>query len=432
MALPIDYFQPQTFAQSNPFLTGFGAGQGLITQGLQNQQLGLNNQILGVNAQYAQPMAQQDLLKSQLNNQILQPQAQYAPQMTLADLALKQAMPGYYGAMSAEAMSKVPLNQAQTQMTEAQIPYMPYQMMGKYYQGLGQYMAHGPASLAVRMQSNPAFQSLVANNPQAQANYTGLMQSALANQVSVPQLPGMPGVNLNASQMPQPTPQQSMQQGATVPTAYGQVSPTDMNAVGNAAQNAYLKTAYTPQQIQQMTYENSAENMLKQVDMPSIAKFAGLAGHANMAGSKYASAFGLNTDPNYQKFVNFKETQAPLIANEIRRAYGSQATDSEQEIMTNLANPIYWDKSPTIALNQMDSLLSTLRANAQAISQPKNMNLAQTLHSISNPMTASPGMSSAGAQTGSRVRVMDPSGKVGTISAANLQAALSNGFKQVQ
>lgn len=429
MALPVDYFQPETFAQANPFLTGFGAGQQLINQGLLNQGQQYKNQVAAAQAKYANPEAQQQLLKDQLNNQILQPQAQYAPQMTLADLALKQAMPGYYGAMGQEAMSKIPLNQAQANMANAQIPYLPYQMMGKYYQGLGQYMAHGPQSLAVRMQNNPAFQNYVSNNPQAQANYAGLMQSVLNNQVTTPNLPGMAPNILNASQNQQQAP---MQQN-TIPSAYGMVNPSDINSITNATQNAFMKTAYTPQQQQQMTYENSAENMLGQIapDLPDITKYAGLAGHAGLTADKYASAFGLKTDPSYSKFVNFSQTQAPVIANELRRALGGQATDSEREIMDNLANPVYWNKSPQIAMNQMQSLFNTLRSNAQAITQPKNANLAQAIGSINSPLRA-PNISATLNPNTSRIRVMSPDGKVGTISKNNLNDALSSGYKQVQ
>lgn len=416
MALPIDYFQPETFSQANPFLQGMSAVQDLYAKNLANK-------IAQVQAQYAQPAAQQELLKSQLSNQILQPQAQYAPQMTQAELALKQAMPGYYGAMSSEAMSKIPLNEEQAKMVAAQIPYAPYQMMGKYYQGLGQYMAHGPSSLAVRMQNNPAFQNFVANNPQAQANYAGLMQSVLNNQVSVPNLPGMPPNVLNASQSSSQTPQQG------VPTAYGNVSPSDIGAVTNATQNAFMKTAFTPQQIQQMTYENSAENMLKQAlpDLPEVTKFAGLAGHANMTADKYASAFGLKNDPSYSKFVNFSQTQAPIIANELRRAFGGQATDTEREIMDNLANPVYWNKSPQIAMGQMQTLFNTLKANAQAITQPKNVNLAQALGSIGNPLKVPQPQSFNSNQL---VTMKAPNGELFKIPAKNLQEALKRGAIQ--
>lgn len=429
MALPIDYFAPETFAQANPFLSGFNAGQATINKGLINQGQQYMNQMNAAKAQYAMPEAQQQLLKDQLNNQILQPQAQYAPQMTLADLALKQAMPGYYGAMGQEALSKIPLNQAQANMANAQIPYLPYQMMGKYYQGLGQYMAHGPQSLAVRMQNNPAFQNYVSNNPQAQANYAGLMQSVLNNQITTPNLPGMRPNVLNASQNQQQIPTQPN----AVPSAYGYVNPSDINSITNATQNAFMKTAYTPQQQQQMTYENSAENMLGQIapDLPEITKYAGLAGHAGMTADKYASAFGLKTDPTYSKFVNFSETQAPIIANELRRAFGGQATDSEREIMDNLANPVYWNKSPQIAMGQMQTLFDTLRANAQAITQPKNANLAQAIGSISSPLKV-PNIATTLNPNSNRIRVMSPDGKIGSISKNNLNDALSAGYKQVQ
>lgn len=111
MALPIDYFTPETFAQANPFLAGFNAGQATINKGLLNQGQQYLNQMNAAKAQYAMPEAQQQLLKDQLNNQILQPQAQYAPQLTLADLALKQTMPNYYNAQASLAGTEAAKNQ---------------------------------------------------------------------------------------------------------------------------------------------------------------------------------------------------------------------------------------------------------------------------------------------------------------------------------
>lgn len=155
MALPIDYFQPETFAQANPFIAGFGAGQDLIGQGLQNQGAQYANQIASVNAQYAQPMAQQNLLNSQLNNQILQPQAQYAPQMTLADLALKQEMPKYYGALSGEAGSRAAMNFAQTNILKQQTPYLVQKAQADVYSDPMLTRANQMAMAQQAAQSNP-------------------------------------------------------------------------------------------------------------------------------------------------------------------------------------------------------------------------------------------------------------------------------------
>lgn len=131
MAIPVDYFQPESFQQANPFLSGFGATQGIIGQNLQNQQLSaalqgqnINNQIMSAKAQYAMPEEQQALLQAQLRNQILQPQAQYAPQMTQAQLALARTMPGYYSAMANEAGARAGFMGAQTNLLKQQTPYM--------------------------------------------------------------------------------------------------------------------------------------------------------------------------------------------------------------------------------------------------------------------------------------------------------------------
>ena len=165
MPLPLMYFNPLTTEQANPVLAGAGAAQSLIGQGVTNQQLlatligqKLQNQITGVQAQYAQPEAQQELLKNQLMNQILQPQAQYAPQMTLADLALKRALPGYYGAMAADASARAGYTGAQTNLLKQQTPYMVQKAQADVYSDPLLSRANQLAMAQTQAATNPALQ----------------------------------------------------------------------------------------------------------------------------------------------------------------------------------------------------------------------------------------------------------------------------------
>lgn len=136
MAIPIVNFQPETFAQTQPVAQGISTSNELLRQALMNKYMQSQNQIAQAQAQYAQPMAQQDLLKSQLNNQILQPQAQYSPQLTMADLALKRAMPNYYNSMA--SMSSAEANKTNTllpyDMQKAQGSVFSDPIMSRLYQ----------------------------------------------------------------------------------------------------------------------------------------------------------------------------------------------------------------------------------------------------------------------------------------------------------
>jgi hypothetical protein len=104
MAIPVDYFQPESFQQANPMLSGIGAAQGLYQQAVQNR--------------YLAPMLAAQLQKSQLTNQIMQPQAQYAPQITQAQLAYQQAQAPYLKAQTQGILSgQIPLQMAQAGLT---------------------------------------------------------------------------------------------------------------------------------------------------------------------------------------------------------------------------------------------------------------------------------------------------------------------------
>lgn len=131
-------FQPETFAQANPVLTGIQAAQ-------QTRANAYNNQIAAARAQYAQQMGAQGLQQAILNNQVLGAKAQtalpqanattqilqntanYAPQMSQSTLATQAAsrglmgsQSGYYGAnaglIGQEAQKAAFFNQHPTSM----------------------------------------------------------------------------------------------------------------------------------------------------------------------------------------------------------------------------------------------------------------------------------------------------------------------------
>lgn len=100
MAIGLEQFTPETFAQANPFLTGFDAAQ--------------NSYQNAIRSQYAQPMAQQALMKAQYGNQILSPLAQNAPALVHQELLNAIANVANTKAHTAQIyQGQIPLNQAQ-------------------------------------------------------------------------------------------------------------------------------------------------------------------------------------------------------------------------------------------------------------------------------------------------------------------------------
>lgn len=142
MALPVDYFQPETFQQANPMTTGIGAAQQIYQQGIRNQ--------------YLAPMLAQQLQQAQLNNQILQPQAQYAPQMTQAELAYRQAQAPYVQAQTQGILKgQIPLDLAESAKDYAMLPLLGAQAgLTNTQTEMNQFKINNPALMLPGMSQN--------------------------------------------------------------------------------------------------------------------------------------------------------------------------------------------------------------------------------------------------------------------------------------
>jgi hypothetical protein len=325
------------------------------------------------------------------------------------------------------------------------LPYTPYKfispMMGNYARLLGAGN-NTQNSLSRYLQETPSGQAFVKNNPNVlQYLNTGAQdQGSVINQgiIGSAAMPGMPNVNLGqigntlqgvgmdqktidslmplmgqgqqtqmannqmmGNQVASPTP------AVTRPANYGTtggpaplpsnfaLTPDQINkarvnpAINDQAQAVADKATnnqYTSQQLQQMTYDNSAQNMLQQVapQLDQIKQYAGLKGTGQLVSDRLKAAFG-EADPRYQSYNNFTRVQAPLVVNEIRRAFGGQATDAERSVMDQLVKPNYWDSNPSLAPAQMQALADSLHANTRAISQSKSQNVAQAQQSLNQP-----------------------------------------------
>jgi hypothetical protein len=227
------YFQPETFAQANPVLTGYEAAQQMRANQYNNQiaaakaqyaqpmaaqglqQAILNNQVLGATAQYAMPNAN-------LNNQILQNTANYAPQVSQANIANTNAQSGYYGA-NAGYMG------AQANVINQTLPYKVQQAQGAVY-------------------TDPILSRLY---QLTQANRTGTINPSLLRNVGMSAQP----INQTSNQTsPQSTPDlNSYIAPSSSPLPTNQILP--QNAYG-----APLQTPVTPQTAPQAYNGNGMQN----------------------------------------------------------------------------------------------------------------------------------------------------------------------------
>ena len=172
MAIPVMNFQPESFQQANPFLTGMQAGQGIAAQGIQNA--------------YLAPELASQLQARQLQNQMLQAQVPYAAPQAAAALGLAQA--------------RIPQTEAQTGLLQAQTQFFPVTAAGKYYQGMGDYLRgmnyFNPLSNVIRMQNSPVFQQNLAQNPQLLQQVLRLQNLGATNPMALTMMGGgmgMPG-----------------------------------------------------------------------------------------------------------------------------------------------------------------------------------------------------------------------------------------------
>lgn len=391
----IGNIEPETFAQANPFLTGFATGQDIIGQGLQNQ------------GQYYQ-------------NKITQQQVPYAGPMAAAQLGLTQAQAG---------------------LANAQIPYVGYQALGSLYGGMGRMMASNPSAMIIKaIQNNPQLQALMNNNPQfaQEVENAAMIEGAMAGGGyfnMIPPVPGVQGINganqnfnttqpvtnnsginmpgaPNGAQLPNnmappqtpqsaalentyrgaivngspiPNAQQSNYTGLPpipVPTNSPQQNASDIAAMQAQNTNDLLTKNLSKQQLAAITYDNSAHNMIKRASpyLPDVVSFSDVRGMTELKRQQLLAAQGKPTSPAYQHYLNYTREQMPSIANEIRRAFQGQATDAENENINSLLSTKEWDQNPQNNLQRLQSLMDTLDDNTKAITQTYAQNYNQAIN----------------------------------------------------
>lgn len=408
--MAVDYFQPETFQQANPLLSGVQAGQQIFQQGVQNA---------------------------------------YLPQSLQAQIGLQRAQAGLMG--------------AQTQ-------YFPMTAMAQYLRGAGDYQRalgqNSPLAAYASVQNNPALQAVIAKNPALAKQITNMVVtgSLYGRGATIPGGPQMPtmqmpqqgigqaqnipqGIMQNQNALPPATPMPTTPGGTQVPANLPSIQSTGnvpmtpqqqktldavhqymqqrqqqgqsttqnqmyqgypvtqlSNQNAQLSQNPLLRPqdsqtfadtsgsraidVTTPKPIQQQRYfaQSFDTQMAPWIPkLPDITNFAGAAGKANLAADKYAAAFNLKNSPQYQNWTAFTNAASELAGNELRRALGVNASVSAKEDMDELQNTGYWNEHPGDALARWNALLAAKHANDQVLAMSQNQALGAVQQSANTP-----------------------------------------------
>lgn len=166
------YFNPLSFQQASPFLTGFQAGTNIGSQNLANVGTSLQNQLLAARVPYAGQMSQAQLKQAQLQNALSQNTLNYAPQTSQANLNVMRGLPGLYSSESQKNLSDAQLATIQAQL-------YPYSVSGP----LGQLL------MAQRLASGQ--QPTNSAQPGVQSNNGGMTIQPTGTNVSPGQSPNV-------------------------------------------------------------------------------------------------------------------------------------------------------------------------------------------------------------------------------------------------
>lgn len=295
----------------------------------------LANQLSQVQAQYAQPMAQQDLQKAIQYNQMYKPDMQ-------SQINLRGAQGNYYGSESA-------LNNLKTQNPgllggdEAQAVAL--SQMG----GSGQDLYKQIAQAKINQQN-------------AMANY----YNSGGSQLGV----GAKEVNNFQNQLTKENPGWDAPKALQAANLYMSGAKTfpdgtplpPPSSLDQESMNRIVKEGSTAGGLNQQNADAILGGLLKRGDdlMPNASQFAGLAGKGNLTASQLGASLGQN-DPKYRDYMLFTRQVVPQLANQMLLTEGARANNTQKQMMLKVADPNYWDSNPQMAMESWKYLTDTFR-----------------------------------------------------------------------
>jgi len=301
-----------------------------------------------------------------------------------------QARPAMQQAQLASAQQRFPLMQAQTGQIQERTRLMPQAQdisAQRAYTAAGQLgqsqTRFGPFYQLTRFIKEPFGQKLLSKNPEFAKAY-GRMASNTATIEDRALLQKVSGINMQDSG-PQggrsllpgfqstfraPTQDQGIgqpisQQQPMPPPA--QFTKQEIEAAQEATANALAKKITPPPLLKRQALALSASEMYKAME-PNIAlavKYAGLKGKSKLALDKIFN----KGSQQYKDYIKFTRVDIPTYMSEVAGEFGKQATDAETRLMQSVGNPITWDSTPDLALDQLKELERLRVANMRAISK---------------------------------------------------------------
>lgn len=318
MPIPVDYFQPLSFQQANPFLAGLQTGQDIYKTGMQNA--------------YLPQSLQQQLQSDQLKNSLMQNQANFAPQMSQAQLDLTQAQ-----AQRQQAMSKLPGG-------------------GQVYPGAAGQVQGLEFVRQLYGENSPQYQEAqrILNQTLALQNARAQYFSANVGLKNVPtqekhSIIGQ-GMPLGVSNAPQPVTPQNPSIPITAAAPAQPVQPQTQNSLSTSSGQNNLNTPLTQRTAQIATNQalttNTQKNRLQagaaledflgkpssQNALNTLANYSGWEGRTKAQVQRF-------TNPNaYLQYQNANEQLPTIIAGGLKVLEGYPSTDQSVQRVTNYFN----------------------------------------------------------------------------------------------
>lgn len=219
------------------------------------------------------------------------------------------------------------------------------------------------------------------------------------------------------------------------PTSTGNAQQDQLNqqsaaqAADQTQSNILTKTKPAPV-LQQAYYSAIAGNLYNNLTpyIPSVSNFATGSGSFDQLLQKASTSSGGVPTQDYNNMVQFK-AQVPVLANEIRRQLGGQATDSEQKIMDQLVSPDLWNKNPQQVLGLWNNLGNMINTTGNQL----KLSNAQINAKLGQEANVGTGQQPQNQQTQSNslVQMRAPDGRIVMVPQDHVAMALQNGGQRV-
>lgn len=290
--------------------------------------------------------------------------------------------PGQMQAEKNQSQANLEGTQARTALTQEQInqlqqpkPYQYNSNPGKTFQDyqniINQFGEDSPEAMDFKANMDQQ-----AQQASQRANYYENLSNSLGLRYTPSTTREQAAINMGKQGIPsEQIPGQFQQMATGKSSAYPTPMNTeqDKNRAGEEAsmlESSVIKKGTTTAQANQRLYADAFKSIQDQIDphIENVVKFSGLRGKTDAEKNKILMSMGSSqTDPAYQDYVTFMNTELPTLANEFRRQMGGQATDYESKQLNLVLDPTAWDRNPDLALKQWEAnknIAERVRANA--------------------------------------------------------------------